>query len=499
MDVKKPSSSRNNVLARARNIAKNVVQGHVHPRTRSCHKSTHSIIATLPNEVLSMIFHEATRSMGLPLFAPGYGQHGPGWFVLLWICARWREVLITDPSIWAACYSHYPKLQSLFIDRARLIPLVYRLNASEPRISPVSGMFRADEVSLSHFFSHTPLDKCGEIDVRDGRGNDITDYIFGLAEASTDEPLKILRDLHLETWHWCWTGLRANVLTQGHDAFAITADNLENVHLQNCWTIIISPEVRRFTLIFGTNYLSRPTIDVFYRAMTMLGTKKLTHLTLTNPVGGSYRSDVRAYQANPIVLPALTHVSLTGYAPHIANVLRIFSWTRGHVYANVRTVVGDGPGQSLADEQDILGIYYPAGHQDTVRAVTVQCDAHEGHLADRITLRFWSTDWSSDRRSSVDPESVISFGGAYLPCMWYETVLAALQVCSAINVNLLVLALPSGGFLGDNIPWEGLFTLTPNLQRLFPRRRILDSIGTVEDGHVLGHEFRARVHDFRPF
>lgn len=163
----------------------------------------------LPDEILTMIFREAIYLMGLPLLARGWADHSPGWFVLLWICSRWRSVLVADASVWAACYTHYPKHQAIFLERARLVPLVYKLTASEPRISPVSGMFSSDEVMLANFFAETPLDRCAEIYVSDGRGNAITDYIFELAAASTDHPLNVLRSLHLETWHWGWNGMRA--------------------------------------------------------------------------------------------------------------------------------------------------------------------------------------------------------------------------------------------------------------------------------------------------
>lgn len=88
--------------------------------------------------------------------------------------------------------------------------------------------------------------------------------------------------------------------------------------------------------------------------MTLLSGSALTHLELTNPVGGSYHTDVRGYQADPIILPSLTNLALVGYAPHIANVLRIISWPRHGTTLRVRAVVGDGPAQSLIDQQEIL-------------------------------------------------------------------------------------------------------------------------------------------------
>lgn len=147
--------------------------------------------------------------MGLPLHYPGYIYSDPGWLSLLWICAQWRNIIIADAAVWANCYSHYPKLQATFLERARQVPLSYILTGSQPRISPVSGMFRSDEIMLSHFLAATPLDRCAEIYVSDGRGNDIVDYIFELAALSTDEPLRHLQHLHLETWHWGWNGPKA--------------------------------------------------------------------------------------------------------------------------------------------------------------------------------------------------------------------------------------------------------------------------------------------------
>lgn len=147
--------------------------------------------------------------MNLPLFLPGCVHHTPGWFILLWICIKWRNVLIGDASIWASCYSQYPKLQSVFLTRVGLVPLVYRLTASEPAVSPFTAMFYSDEVILANFFLYTPLDRCVEIHVGEGRGNDVTDYILELAAISQRHPLRYLQKLHLETWHWNWTGPRA--------------------------------------------------------------------------------------------------------------------------------------------------------------------------------------------------------------------------------------------------------------------------------------------------
>lgn len=320
-----------------------------------------------------MVFKEAIAIMGLPLFAPGCIRHNPGWFILLWICSKWRQILIADATIWASCYSHYPKLQGDFLARAGLVPLVYKLTASEPRLSPLHAMFPVDEAALARFFMATPLDRCAEIYVSDGRGNHVTDYVFELAAASTDHPLKVLRSLHLETWHWNWNGMRAeyatflaqkdarlpsndSLLVRGLDSFAILAEKLEDVHLQNCWTVVSSPVLRSLTIIFSTNYLTRPNIHVFYNAMKVLCGHALTHLELTNPVGGSYREDLHQYRADPVVLSALKSMTLIGYAPHIANVLRILSWPHHGTKLVIKTIVGDGPQQSLADEEDILNL-----------------------------------------------------------------------------------------------------------------------------------------------
>ncbi|VDC00919.1 unnamed protein product [Peniophora sp. CBMAI 1063] len=316
----------------------------------------------LPSEILSMIFKYTTEVAGGPVNDARHWQlnpgrlHGPGWFVLLWVCSKWRRVLIADASLWAACYSQYPKLQETFLARAGLVPLTYRHTAYEPRLSPYSAMFRDDDEQLAKFFFDTPFERCSEIYVSDGRGNDVTDYIFQLSALSIEHPLRQLRKLHLETWPWNWSGGIASMLCQGRDACTIIGEQLEDVYFENCWTIVSSPMLKRLASVFKTNQLTRPTIHVFYRAMKVMCGNTLTHLELTNPIGGSYRDDVRQYTADPIALPSLTHMSLLGYAPYIANILRIITWPTDSTKLKVKTIVGDGPQQSFLDEEDILSL-----------------------------------------------------------------------------------------------------------------------------------------------
>ncbi|VDC05036.1 unnamed protein product [Peniophora sp. CBMAI 1063] len=461
-------------------------------RTRNMLQST---AYSLPAEILSLIFRDAIRAMNLPLFMPGCGQHSAGWFILLWVCSRWRDIIVANASIWASCYSHYPKLQAIFLARAGRVPLVYRVNAWEPAISPFSAMFYTDDLTLNKFFAATPLEKCSEIHVADGRGNDVTDHIFALAALAGKSPLRHLRTLYLSTWQWNWSGPKAKALTEGSDIAPIISDVLEDVYFENCWTVVCSPSIERFTSIFASGNYLRPTIHTFYHAMKLSCWNALTTLKLVNPVGGSYRDDVTQQQSAPIAMPSLKDMVLIGYAPHIANLLRIILWPQHGTKLRVRTIVGDGPAQSLRDEEMILDLCCRPSSTTSFQSLSVE---HLGHrqIADRTIVRAWSDDWSSRTRSPPDPDIVVSFGGAYLPCAWHETTIAATRACGSSHIRLLVLALLPGDHQKSHTPWEQVFLAMPNLRVLFPWKRVMASIGDVRDDHPLGTEFRKRVVDF---
>lgn len=123
---------------------------------------------------------------------------------------------------------------------------------------------------------------------------------------------------------------------------------------------------------------------------------------------------------------------------------------------------------------------------------------HESHrhLADRVFVRFWSADWSGDEGAPPAADTIVSFGGAYMPCMWYETAMSAVQACGNGGIRLLVLALLSDDYTSGVVPWEQLFATIPSLAVLFPWKQVMDSIGPVDDDHALGSGFRGRVQDF---
>ena len=118
-------------------------------------------------------------------------------------------------------------------------------------------------------------------------------------------------------------------------------------------------------------------------------------------------------------------------------------------------------------------------------------------LSERTVVRLWSQDWIEGCHPV--PDTHISFGGAYLPCAWYETMMAVVQACGSASVGWLMLDLSTEDYRDSSVPWERLFLSVPALKALFPWKQVMDCVYLVEGGHVIGAELRARVVDFDPF
>lgn len=72
----------------------------------------------------------------------------------------------------------------------------------------------------------------------------------------------------------------------------------------------------------------------------------------------------------------------------------------------------------------------------------------------------------------------------------------AIQACGGASVRLLALSLHSEDYADDDAPWERILSPMHGLVALSPWKRVMDSIGPVDEDNALGGSFRKRVQDF---
>lgn len=98
----------------------------------------------------------------------------------------------------------------------------------------------------------------------------------------------------------------------------------------------------------------------------------------------------------------------------------------------------------------------------------------------------------------IVPTTSITFAGSYTPCEWYRTAEAAISACGSGGIIIFSLTIPRDEYEEPDIPWVDLLTSMKGLSHIHPYRKIMASIGPVDDGHALGRKFRERVKPFSP-
>lgn len=102
------------------------------------------------------------------------------------------------------------------------------------------------------------------------------------------------------------------------------------------------------------------------------------------------------------------------------------------------------------------------------------------------------------RPFGIIPNISITFMGSYTPCEWYRTAEAAIAACGSSGISVFSLTIARDDYEDMDIPWADLLTSMRGLRYIHPYRKIMRSIGPVDEGHVLGRDFRERVQPFHP-
>ncbi|KAF8883536.1 hypothetical protein BD779DRAFT_826122 [Infundibulicybe gibba] len=90
------------------------------------HRTSTSPLKTFPSELLVAIFTEYVNIVTDPWIIPAPPEPPLN---LMWICSRWREIVLDTPQLWTKISSRTP-MASLWVDRSKELPLDLKLDLS---------------------------------------------------------------------------------------------------------------------------------------------------------------------------------------------------------------------------------------------------------------------------------------------------------------------------------------------------------------------------------
>ncbi|KAF8883530.1 hypothetical protein BD779DRAFT_826025 [Infundibulicybe gibba] len=87
------------------------------------HRTSTSLLKALPSELLVAIFTEYVNIVTDPWIIPAPPEPPLN---LMWICSRWREIVLNTPQLWTKISSRTP-MANLWVDRSKELPLAQRI------------------------------------------------------------------------------------------------------------------------------------------------------------------------------------------------------------------------------------------------------------------------------------------------------------------------------------------------------------------------------------
>ncbi|KAF8872300.1 hypothetical protein BD779DRAFT_1679783 [Infundibulicybe gibba] len=99
------------------------------------HRASTSLLRTFPPEILVAIFteyiHIVTNSQITPASEPPLN--------LMWICSRWRRIVLDTPQLWTMISSSTPMVD-LWVNRSGKLPLDLKLDSSSRGVSVLNAL-----------------------------------------------------------------------------------------------------------------------------------------------------------------------------------------------------------------------------------------------------------------------------------------------------------------------------------------------------------------------
>lgn len=281
----------------------------------------------LPDELLEEIFRWLVR-VAPPTLVHDCSRTRRGWLAALWVCQRWRVLIMRDRQCWALSYTHIPKRMNVTLNQARDLALVYTLTPFAPHFSnPGIQNTYEDFRRIDQIRRHASFEQCGSI-ILDGRG-DVLENLTQLIRVSNTARLRKLDELFvrvpfttdLKVVHLCRYDRKHHFCLQvliivrkfveGRNVPSLNAPALTRIKLHDCLFPFQSRALTDMSIVFTDLKLDRLSPQRFVEHFLLPNSATLTNLSIVDALDDC-RAPAHSVDDVVVTLPRLQHVTLRG-------------------------------------------------------------------------------------------------------------------------------------------------------------------------------------------